>query len=117
MNENEENPFLSIFEENKCLLRNDTEKESQNEHKEKVHQEQGWYPWLVVACSFLCICVLDGVGYSFGVLFEPLLKDLSDGHGRGTLAIAGSLQVKKKYYIMHKATKKKLSTTQLYNPL
>jgi len=93
MNENEENPFLSIFEENQSFLGNDTEKESRNENKEKVHQEQGWYPWLVVACSFLCICVLDGVGYSFGVLFEPLLKDLSDGHGRGTLAIAGSLQI------------------------
>ena len=72
MNENEENPFLSIFEENQSFLGNDTEKESRNENKEKVHQEQGWYPWLVVACSFLCICVLDGVGYSFGVLFEPL---------------------------------------------
>ena len=22
----------------------------------------GWYGWLVVACSFLCVCVLDGVG-------------------------------------------------------
>ena len=33
------------------------------------------------------------VGYSFGVFFEPLLRELSGGQGRGVLAIAGSLQV------------------------
>ena len=52
---------------------------------------EGWYGWLVVAASFLCVCVLDGVGYSFGVLLPSLLEEL--GQGRGVLAMAGSLQV------------------------
>ena len=52
---------------------------------------EGWYGWLVVAASFVCVCVLDGVGYSYGVLLSPLLEDL--GQGRGVLAMAGSLQV------------------------
>ena len=53
----------------------------------------GWYGCLVVLCCFLCVCVLDGIGYSFGVFFESLLQELSNGHGRGVLSIAGSLQV------------------------
>ena len=56
----------------------------------REHQE-GWRGWLVVAASFTVICVLDGIGYSFGVFLEPLIKDL--GESRGALSIAGSLQV------------------------
>jgi len=56
----------------------------------KEHKE-GWLAWLVVACSFTCICVLDGIGYSFGVFLEPLLQEFEEG--RGVLSIAGSLQV------------------------
>ena len=76
------------------MLNQDQEKDIQNgAHIRKSAVRGGWYPWLVVVCSFYCVCLLDGVGYSFGVLFDPLLKELSDGHGRGLLAIAGSLQV------------------------
>ena len=84
MTENEESQFL---------LNQNQEKDHQN-GVTKSSVRGGWYPWLVVVCSFLCVCLLDGVGYSFGVLFDPLLKELSDGHGRGLLAIAGSLQVR-----------------------
>ena len=55
-------------------------KTSRSEHKE------GWLGWLVVACSFTCICVLDGIGYSFGVFLEPLLVEFNEG--RGALSIA-----------------------------
>ena len=31
-----------------------------------VEQEEGGWSWLVVLASFLCVMVLDGIGYSFG---------------------------------------------------
>ena len=62
-------------------------------------KKSGWYGWLVVGCSFFCVCVLDGVGYSFGVFFEPLLHDLGGDKGRGLLSIAGSLQVNKTFFL------------------
>ena len=65
----------------------------------KTKKKSGWYGWLVVGCSFFCVCVLDGVGYSFGVFFEPLLHDLGGDKGRGLLSIAGSLQVNKTFFL------------------
>jgi len=58
---------------------------------ERPEHKEGWLGWLVVACSFTCICILDGIGYSFGVFLEPLLEEFEEG--RGALSIAGSLQV------------------------
>ena len=68
-------------EEESLLARTPTDSQS----------DGGWYGWLVVAASFLCICVLDGVGYSYGILLPPLLQEL--GEGRAMLSMAGSLQV------------------------
>jgi len=39
----------------------------------------GGYGWIVVAASFLCNMVLDGIAYSFGVLLEPLEKEFKSG--------------------------------------
>ena len=52
---------------------------------------EGGYGWIVVLASFMCVFVLDGIGYSFGVYLEPLIADLSVG--RGMLSMAGSMQV------------------------
>jgi len=57
----------------------------------KEEPSEGGAAWLVVAASFLCICVLDGTMYSFGVFLEPLMDELNQS--RGTISIAGSLQV------------------------
>ena len=51
----------------------------------------GWWRWVVVLSSFYCIAVLDGVGYTTGILLDSLLKDL--GGGRAELSLAASLQV------------------------
>ena len=42
----------------------------------------GGWGWVIVAASFLCNMVLDGIGYSFGILLNPLMKHY--GEGRGT---------------------------------
>lgn len=47
--------------------------------------------WLIVAASFLCICVLDGTMYSFGCFLNPLMVEMKQT--RSTISIAGSLQV------------------------
>lgn len=47
--------------------------------------------WVVVLASFYCIAILDGVGYTTGILLDALLQDL--GGGRAEVSLAGSLQV------------------------
>ncbi|XP_023341260.1 monocarboxylate transporter 13 [Eurytemora carolleeae] len=53
--------------------------------------EEGVRGWLVVFASFICIAVLDGVGYTTGLLLNSLLTDL--GGSRAEVSITGSLQV------------------------
>jgi hypothetical protein len=62
-------------------------KDRQEEVEERV--EGGW-GWVVVAASLACLCLLDGVSYSFGVLLSPLMAELQAG--RVGVAAAGSLQ-------------------------
>ena len=47
--------------------------------------------WVVVVASFICLCVLDGAAYTFGVFLDPLIEEM--GGGRGQTSIAGSLLV------------------------
>ena len=107
MEETEERQCLvsAQSEENVATSESSESQESQessesSEERSKRAEETGagWYAWLVVCCSFTCVCVLDGIGYSFGVFFETLLHDLSGGQGRGVLSIAGGLQVRNSLY-------------------
>ena len=34
----------------------------------------GGWGWVIVAASFLCNFVLDGIAYSFGIMLVPLVK-------------------------------------------
>ena len=102
--------MMEDTEERQCLVSAQSEEnvassESQESHESSEERSKrteevgaGWYAWLVVCCSFTCVCVLDGIGYSFGVFFETLLRDLSGGQGRGVLSIAGGLQVRNSLY-------------------
>ena len=47
---------------------------------------------MVLAASFLCLSVLDGISYTFGMLLGPLMEALQCG--RSSVSAAGSLQVK-----------------------
>ena len=51
----------------------------------------GGWGWVVVAASFFCLCVLDGVSYTFGMFLAPLMEDMECG--RGGVSAAGSFQV------------------------
>ena len=51
----------------------------------------GGWGWLVVLASFVCLCVLDGAAYTFGVFIDPLREEM--GGGRGQTSLAGSLLV------------------------
>ena len=51
----------------------------------------GGWGWIVVLASFICLCVLDGAAYTFGVFIDPLIEEM--GGGRGQTSIAGSLLV------------------------
>ena len=53
--------------------------------------EEGYWAWLVVFSSFICLCVLDGVSYTFGMFLQPLTDDL--GIPLGATSMVGSLQV------------------------
>jgi len=57
----------------------------------REHKEGGLIGWLIVLGSFICIAVLDGVGYTTGILLNSLMADL--GSGRAEVSFSGSLQV------------------------
>ena len=44
---------------------------------------------MVLVGSFICLCVLDGVAYTFGVFLDPLLVEM--GGGRGQISSAGQI--------------------------
>ena len=57
------------------------------------------WSWVVLAGSFLCLSVLDGISYTFGMLLGPLMEALECG--RSSVSAAGSLQVMRGDVISH----------------
>jgi len=53
-----------------------------------VPPDGGW-GWVVVMAGFLCNMVLDGIGYSFGILLNPLMEHY--GVGKGLMSLVGSI--------------------------
>eukprot|EP00092_Neocalanus_flemingeri_P002445 GFUD01002615.1.p1 GENE.GFUD01002615.1~~GFUD01002615.1.p1 ORF type:complete len:457 (+),score=94.38 GFUD01002615.1:314-1684(+) len=91
MNTEERKPLLEK-KQNYGVLGKDADEERNIITEERDTSEaEGGSAWFIVAASFLCICVLDGTMYSFGAFLEPLMDDLNQP--RGTISIAGSLQV------------------------
>ena len=67
------------------------ESRCESESAAEVRGEEGYWAWLVVFSSFICLCVLDGVSYTFGMFLQPLTDDL--GIPLGATSMVGSLQV------------------------
>ena len=73
-------------QESQPILRSD---ERKDEEEEDEVQEESWWGWLVVLASFLCNMVIDGMGYSFGVLLGPMRDEFDSGVGK--VAFVGSI--------------------------
>jgi len=63
--------------------------ELQQINEEEEGFQEGGYGWVIVAVSFLCNFVIDGIAYSFGVLLPELQKDFNAGNG--SIALVGSV--------------------------
>ena len=64
---------------------------SSNESVQTPDQSERGWAWVVLFASFLCLCVLDGISYTFGMFLGPLMEELKCG--RSGISAAGSLQV------------------------
>lgn len=53
-----------------------------------VPPDGGW-GWVIVAASFMCNLIVDGIVFSFGVFLDEIAKDL--GASKTEVTIAGSL--------------------------
>jgi len=85
---------VDINEESILQSQTDEEEEREDDKSsvdEDEEEVEGWKGWVVVLASFLCIAILDGVGYTTGLLLNSLLQDL--GGSRAEVSVAGSLQV------------------------
>eukprot|EP00092_Neocalanus_flemingeri_P084653 GFUD01106387.1.p1 GENE.GFUD01106387.1~~GFUD01106387.1.p1 ORF type:complete len:535 (+),score=130.06 GFUD01106387.1:51-1655(+) len=85
-NQEEKQNTEVVSEEAKNLLRHPI---SQHEEEGPPPPPDGGWGWVIVAASFLCNMVLDGIGYSFGILLAPLMVHY--GEGKGTIAMVGSI--------------------------
>ena len=74
-------------QESEPILGSD-DRRGDEEDTEEV-QEESWWGWLVVLASFLCNMVIDGMGYSFGVLLGPMRDEFDSGVGK--VAFVGSI--------------------------
>lgn len=72
-------------------LREEQEEEEVTPPLPQEPQPVNYRGWVVVLVSFLCVAVIDGVGYTTGLILDSLMADL--GGSRGALAVVGSLQV------------------------
>lgn len=93
---------LNVTVENRTIVLAKENKEEDKpmleteEGKVEAAKEDGGWGWVVVGASLACLCLLDGVSYSFGVLLPALSADLAaaagGAAGRVGVAAAGSLQ-------------------------
>lgn len=72
-------------------------------------QPDGGWGWIVVFSAFLCVFMIDGVGYSFGILLPYLMEDFEALPS--TTSLGGSIQSGALYfiseYILYKETESK----------
>jgi len=93
LGENKKQEEYGAVEENeeKVQKQEQSNEETKEQLLKDLNSSEGGKDWLVVLASFLCICVLDGTMYSFGVFMEPIMVEMKQS--KGTVSIAGSLQV------------------------
>lgn len=80
---------MSAEETNNLLDNTERTNENADNEDEENDFKESWYGWLIVAASFLCNMVIDGMGYSFGVMLQPLMHEFCVGAGQ--VAFVGSI--------------------------
>ena len=83
----EEKEEGGTVEESKDLLESPARRGRREEDTKPPPPPDGGWGWVVVAASFLCNMVLDGIGYSFGILLKPLMDHY--GEGKGMISMVG----------------------------
>ena len=78
-----------VVEESKNLLESPQNRTKSEDDGGPPPPPDGGWGWVVVAASFLCNMVLDGIGYSFGILLVPLMKHYNEG--KGTISMVRDL--------------------------
>ncbi|KAF6020362.1 Mct1 [Bugula neritina] len=58
-----------------------TERELEERLVKTIEPPDGGWGWMIVFCSFGLHVILDGITYSFGVIFVALLEDFQGGKG------------------------------------
>ena len=87
-----------VVEESKNLLESPQNRTKSEDDGPPPPPDGGW-GWVVVAASFLCNMVLDGIGYSFGILLVPLMKHYNEG--KGTISMVSNFRIFSKYFISY----------------
>jgi len=85
----EEKADEGTVEESKELLQSPGRREAGACERGPPPPPDGGWGWVIVGASFLCNMVLDGIGYSFGILLEPLMDHYDAG--KGMISMVGSI--------------------------
>ena len=88
-----------VVEESKNLLESPQNRTKSEDDGGPPPPPDGGWGWVVVAASFLCNMVLDGIGYSFGILLVPLMKHYNEG--KGTISMVSNFRIFSKYFISY----------------
>jgi hypothetical protein len=66
------------LEDDTCELQQKIKMLDQIEDDVYELQPDGGWGWIVVFSGFLCVFMIDGVGYSFGILLPYLMEDFEN---------------------------------------
>lgn len=101
--------MLDHLEDDTCELQQKIKMLDQIEDDVYELQPDGGWGWIVVFSGFLCVFMIDGVGYSFGILLPYLMEDFEALPS--TMSLGGSIQSGALYfiseYILYKETESK----------
>jgi hypothetical protein len=107
--------MLDHLEEDTCELQQKIKMLDQIEDDVYELQPDGGWGWIVVFSGFLCVFMIDGVGYSFGILLPYLMEDFEALPS--TMSLGGSFKfVSRVLYYTRNLYIKGLLKINLFSP-
>lgn len=89
--------LLDHLDDCACEIQQNVKMSDQIEDDVYELQPDGGWGWIVVLSAFLCVFMIDGVGYSFGILLPYLMTDFEALPS--TTSLGGSIQSGALYFI------------------